>query len=299
MFDDLSLGHREAVKWGELVVGHLSDGPAVRRELERGRVDAVMHFAASAYVADSMRDPRRYYRNNLVGGLTLLDAMVDAGVTKLVFSSSCATFGLQRGGPIGETHVQEPINPYGETKLALERALRWYERPYGLRSVTLRYFNAAGADPDGEIGETHDPEPHLIPNVLRALAGKLPELEICGDDYETEDGTAVRDYVHVTDLASAHVLALEYLFREGSTSSFNLGTGHGYSVREIVQAAQQLAGREIPVRISPRRPGDPPTLVADGERARRELGWAPSHSDLRTILKTAWDWQRRLAEKRQ
>ncbi len=250
-----------------------------------------MHFAASAYVGESVRDPRLYYRNNVAGGLSLLDAMVDAGVDKLIFSSSCATFGVQDGSSIDEEHPQVPVNPYGDTKLALERAVHWYDVAYSRRSVTLRYFNAAGADPDGELGECHEPEPHLIPNVLRAASGRLPHVEIFGDDYPTGDGTAIRDYVHVTDLAAAHVLALEHLARGGETLRLNLGTGRGYSVREVVTAASGIIGRDIPVRISPRRPGDPPVLVANGALAAKQLGWTAPHSGLQTIVRTAWNWQ--------
>jgi len=255
-------------------------------------VDAVMHFAASAYVSASTTDPRGYYANNLVNGIALLDAMLDAGVKALVFSSSCATFGVQRTPLLDEYHPQSPVNPYGETKLALERALHWYDQAYALRAVTLRYFNAAGADPDGETGEVHDPEPHLVPNVLRAAAGEARNLEIFGDDYPTPDGTAVRDYVHVMDLASAHIAALEHLARGGESLGLNLGTGRGASVREVVTAAEAVVGAPIPTRVSPRRPGDPPLLVADGRAAREKLGWTPRLSDLSSILTSAWAWHR-------
>jgi UDP-glucose-4-epimerase GalE len=291
-FDNLSIGHRWAVKWGDLIEGDLSDGALVRRELERQRIDAVMHFAASAYVGVSYADPRSYYANNLVNGLNLFGAMVDAGVKTLVFSSTCATYGLQQTAILDETHPQNPVNPYGDTKLALERALHWYDRAYGLRSVSLRYFNAAGADPDGEIGEAHDFEPHLIPNVLQVAAGRKAEVEIFGDDYPTPDGTAVRDYVHVTDLAAAHLLALEHLARDGKSLQLNLGTGRGHSVREVVSAAEQATGVKIPVRFCPRRPGDPPTLLASGRAAQERLGWTPSFSSMDTILRTAWSWMR-------
>lgn len=291
-FDNLSIGHRWAVKWGHLIEGDLSDGPLVRRELERQRVDAVMHFAASAYVGASYADPRSYYANNLVNGLTLFGAMVDAGVKKIVFSSTCATYGLQQTPTLDETHPQNPVNPYGDTKLALERALLWYERAYSLRSVSLRYFNAAGADPDGEIGESHDFEPHLIPNVLQVAAGRRAEVEIFGSDYPTPDGTAVRDYVHVMDLASAHLLALEHLAGDGASLQLNLGTGRGHSVREVVSAAERVTGSPIPVRLSSRRPGDPPMLLASGRVARERLGWNPALSSMDAILRTAWGWMR-------
>jgi UDP-arabinose 4-epimerase len=291
-FDNLSTGHRWAVRWGELVVGDLGDGAAVRRALGTHQVDAVMHFAASAYVGASVTDPRAYYANNLTNGLGLLNAMVDAGVKVLVFSSTCAIFGVQQTPLLDEQHPFAPVNPYGDTKLALERALGWYAGAYGLRSAALRYFNAAGADPDGEIGERHDPEPHLIPNVLRAASGELPHVEIFGDDYPTPDGTAVRDYVHVMDLASAHILALEHLAGGAESVQLNLGTGQGQSVRDIVNEATTAVGAEIPTRISPRRAGDPPLLVADGRAARRVLGWEPRMSDLRSILSSAWAWHR-------
>jgi UDP-glucose-4-epimerase GalE len=252
-----------------------------------------MHFAASAYVSASTTDPRGYYANNLVNGIALLDAMLDTGVKALVFSSSCATFGVQRTPLLDEYHPQAPVNPYGETKLALERALHWYDQAYALRAVALRYFNAAGADPDGEIGEVHDPEPHLVPNVLRAGAGEVRNLEIFGDDYPTPDGTAVRDYVHVMDLASAHLLALEHLVGGGDSLRLNLGTGRGASVREVVTAAEAVVGAPIPTRVSPRRPGDPPLLVADGRAAREKLGWTPRLSDLSSILTSAWTWHRK------
>jgi UDP-arabinose 4-epimerase len=294
-FDNLSTGHRWAVRWGELVVADLADGAAVRRALTDHGAEAVMHFAASAYVGASVTDPRAYYANNLTNGLGLLDAMLDTGVRLIVFSSSCATFGVQQTPLLDEQHIQAPVNPYGETKLAFERALRWYDGAYGLRSVALRYFNAAGADPDGEIGEHHDPEPHLVPNVLRAAAREIPCVEIFGDDYPTPDGTAVRDYVHVTDLAAAHVLALDHLAGGGASLQLNLGTGTGHSVREVVTAASAVVGSEIPTRLSPRRAGDPPLLVADGRAARRALGWAPRLSDLESILRTAWSWRARAA----
>jgi len=292
-FDNLSVGHRWAVRWGDLIVGDVGDGPLVRRELERQKIDAVMHFAGSAYVGVSYTDPRSYYANNLVNGLTLLGAMLDAGVKALVFSSTCATFGLQKTPSLDEGHPQDPVNPYGDTKLAFERALRWYDPAYGLRSVSLRYFNAAGADPDTEIGEAHDIETHLIPNVLKVAAGGASHVDIFGDDYPTPDGTAVRDYVHVMDLASAHVLALEHLGRGGESLRLNLGTGRGHSVREVVTAAEAITGSRIPVRLSPRRPGDPPILLANGGAARERLGWSPAWSSMDAILRTAWAWHRR------
>jgi UDP-arabinose 4-epimerase len=293
VFDNLSTGHREAVRWGELIVGDLGDATALRRAFASHGFGAVMHFAASAYVGVSVVDPRGYYANNLTNGLALLGAMLDAGVRTLVFSSSCAVFGVQTTPLLDEQHPKAPVNPYGETKLALERALHWFGGAYELRSVSLRYFNAAGADPEGEIGERHDPETHLIPNVLRAASGELPALELYGDDHATPDGTAIRDYVHVMDLAAAHLGALDYLVAGGSSVQLNLGTGRGHSVREVVQAAAAVVGSEIPTVRKPRRPGDPPLLVADGRAARRVLKWDPRLSDIESILRSAWAWHRR------
>ena len=292
-YDNLSTGHRWAVKWGPLVVGELADGAALREALRAHGAEAVMHFAGSAYVGASNVDPRGYYANNVVSGLNLLNAMLDTGVHRLVFSSTCATYGLQQTPLLAEDHSQLPVNPYGETKLAFERALRWYGTAYGLRSVVLRYFNAAGADPDGELGETHDPEPHIIPIVLQAAAGELPYVEIFGDDYPTPDGTAIRDYVHVCDIGDAHVRALGHLERDGASLELNLGSERGFSIREIIAAASRISGREIPVRVTPRRRGDPPRLVADGAMARQLLGWTPASSTLETMLGSAWRWQSR------
>jgi len=289
-FDNLSTGHRWAVRWGPLIVGDLGDGDVVRRTLREQGVQAVMHLAASGYVGVSISEPRAYYANNLANGLALLDAMLDSNIRLLIFSSSCAIFGTQQTALIDETHRQEPVNPYGETKRAFEQALRWYDRGYGLRSIALRYFNAAGADPERETGEEHEPEPHLIPNILSTAAGARPYLSIFGDDYPTPDGTAVRDYVHVSDLASAHVLALEHLAGGGPSLQLNLGTSRGHSVREVVNAAAAVCGAEIPTRISARREGDPPLLVADGRVAQQTLGWTPRHSDLASILRSAWRW---------
>jgi UDP-arabinose 4-epimerase len=293
VFDNLSTGHREAVRWGELIVGDLGDAPALRRVFAAHRFGAVMHFAASAYVGPSVTDPRGYYANNLTNSLGLLGAMLDAGVRLIVFSSSCAVFGVQSTPLLDEQHPKAPVNPYGETKLAFERALHWFDNAYALRSVALRYFNAAGADPEGEIGERHDPETHLVPNVLRAASGLLPALEVFGDDFPTPDGSAIRDYVHVMDLASAHLLALDYLTAGGASTQLNLGTGRGHSVREVVQAASTVVGAAIPTEQRPRRPGDPPALVADGRAARRVLGWDPRLSELDPILRSAWAWHQR------
>ena len=249
-----------------------------------------MHFAAYAYVGESVSDPATYYRNNLGGTLSLLEAMRDAEVDKIVFSSTCATYGTPASVPICETAPQLPVNPYGETKLAIERALHWYGQAYQLRGVSLRYFNAAGADPDGEIGECHEPETHLIPLVLEAALGRRPHIEIYGTDYPTADGTAIRDYIHVEDLAQAHLRALQHLEAGGKSAALNLGTGHGHSVREVVRAAEEISGRPVPCRDTARRPGDPPALVADPGLAAEFLGWRARLSDLGTIVRTALAW---------
>jgi UDP-glucose-4-epimerase GalE len=245
-----------------------------------------------------VQDPALYYRNNVTGTLSLLQAMNEAGVGRIVFSSTCATYGIPQTVPITEDIIQAPINPYGASKLMIERILKDYEAAYGLKSVILRYFNAAGADPDGEIGENHDPEPHLIPRVLMAATGDLDAIDIMGDDYPTPDGTAVRDYIHVCDLADAHVKAVQRLMSAGESLVANLGTGRGASVREVVESAQRVTGRPIPVRIASRRPGDPPVLVASPERAVRELGFAPRYTDLDEIVATAWRWHCQMQDRR-
>jgi UDP-glucose-4-epimerase GalE len=289
VFDNLSRGHREAVRWGPLVEGDLADRGRLTAALVEHRVSAVMHFAAYAYVGESVADPAMYYRNNLGGTLSLLDAMREAGVDKIVFSSTCATYGTPDSVPIRETTPQLPVNPYGETKLAIERALRWYGEAYGLRSVSLRYFNAAGADPDGEIGELHEPETHLVPLVLQTALGQRAQIDIYGTDYPTPDGTAIRDYIHVEDLGVAHLLALDQV-REGEHRIFNLGNGAGFSVREVIDAAREVTGRSIAVRECPRRRGDPPRLVAASDKIRRELGWEARKPELRTMIADAWEW---------
>jgi UDP-arabinose 4-epimerase len=289
VFDNLTRGHRAAVRWGPLVEGDIADRARLGAAIAQYRVSAVMHFAAFAYVGESVADPALYYRNNLIGSLALFDAMRESGLDRIVFSSTCATYGVPEAAPIPESARQVPVNPYGESKLAIERALRWY-RVYGLRSVSLRYFNAAGADRDGEIGETHDPETHLIPLVLEAALGRRPFVEIYGTDYPTPDGTAIRDYIHVEDLAAAHVAALAYLSAGGDTLALNLGTGQGHSVRAVIAAAERVGGRTVPHRAAPRRPGDPPVLVADARLAAHRLGWQARCSDLDTIIRTALAW---------
>jgi UDP-glucose-4-epimerase GalE len=298
VYDNLSRGHREAVRWGPLVEGELADRGRLSAVLAEHQVSAVMHFAAYAYVGESVADPAMYYRNNLAGTLSLLDAMRECEVDKIVFSSTCATYGTPDSVPIRETAPQLPVNPYGETKLAIERALRWYGEAYGLRSVSLRYFNAAGADPDGEIGEFHEPETHLVPLVLQTALGERAQIDIYGTDYPTPDGTAVRDYIHVQDLAEAHLRALEHLAAGRESAALNLGTGCGHSVREVLRIAEAVSGRPIAWRATARRPGDPPALVADPSRAAELLGWRARASDLETILRTALAWHLSLAERR-
>lgn len=293
VLDNLAYGHRWAVRWGPLVQGDLSDAALVERVLVEHRVSAVIHFAAYAYVAESVDNPRKYFRNNVANTLNLLDAMIDRGIKDIVFSSTCATYGEPREVPIAENHPQRPINPYGESKLAVEKILHWYGRAYALRFAALRYFNAAGADPDGEVGEDHDPETHLIPLAIRAALSGEPELSIFGTDYPTPDGTAVRDYVHVADLAEAHLLALQHLARGGDSLLLNLGTGRGHSVRQVISAVETAGGRRVPVREVGRRAGDPPELVADARRAQAVLGWRPAYPGIDTIVRHACAWHER------
>ncbi len=295
VYDNLSRGRRHAVRWGPFVEGDIEDRARLAATLREHRIAAVMHFAAFAYVPESVADPALYYRNNLAGSLALLDTMRREGVDRLVFSSSCVVYGIPDSVPIRETTPALPVNPYGETKLAVERALPCYERAYGLRFVALRYFNAAGADRDGEIGNEHDPETRLIPLVLRAALGLGPPIEIFGNDYPTPDGTAIRDYIHVEDLAAAHVRALQYLAGGGASATLNLGTGRGHSVREVVAAVERISGRPVPRNEAPRRPGDPPALVADAGLARERLDWRPTCSDLDTIVRSALAWETRSA----
>lgn len=291
-FDNLVYGHRWAVNWGPLVEGDLADTELLQRVLWEYEIEAVIHFAAYAYVGESMRDPGKYFHNNVTNTINLLEAMRIAGVKDIVFSSTCATYGLPETLPIDEEHPQRPVNPYGESKFFVERILRWYSFAHGLRPIALRYFNAAGADPEGQLGEDHDPETHLIPLVIQTALGKRPEVEIYGTDYLTSDGTALRDYIHVADLAAAHVQALAYLLAGGESTALNLGTGIGHSVREVIAMVEQVSGQRVPTRAVPRRQGDPPALVADATRAGEILGWRPRYSALRTIVETAWDWHK-------
>ena len=291
VLDNLQRGNREAVRWGPLVLADLSDRRALKSVFELYSITAVIHFAAFAYVGESMRSPDLYFRNNVANALNLLDVMREAAVRKIIFSSTCATYGHPRQIPIGEDHIQQPVNPYGESKLMVERILHWYGTAYGLSWVALRYFNAAGADPDGELGENHDPETHLIPLALAANLGTIPHLEVYGTDYETHDGTAIRDYLHVSDLATAHLAALRYLEKGSANATFNLGTGLGHSVREVIAMVDSVTGRKTPFLETARREGDPACLVADPSKAMKFLQWRPRHSSLEEIIRTAWDWK--------
>jgi UDP-glucose-4-epimerase GalE len=291
VYDNLCTGHRAAVPGERLIIGDLAEEQRLDHVLVAHGIEAVVHFAASALVGESVEHPARYYHNNLVNTLRLLDAMRRHQIARIVFSSTCATYGIPQQVPITEDEPQYPINPYGNTKLAIEHALMDYASAYGWGFAALRYFNAAGAHPDGRIGEDHDPETHLIPLVLLAVLGRRPAVTIFGTDYPTPDGTCIRDYIHVNDLAEAHLLALEAL-APGKQLSFNLGTGRGFSVREVIRAAEDVSGQNVPVREGPRRAGDPPTLVAAAEKVQRELGWRPHYTELRSIVETAWHWHR-------
>jgi UDP-glucose 4-epimerase len=289
VLDNLIKGHRGAIDPRAVFVeGDYADSALVEETFRKHRIDSVMHFAAHSLVGESMEDPGKYFENNVAGSVALVDAMLSTGVKQLVFSSSAATYGLPETIPISEGDPADPINPYGESKLAFERMLQWYDRANGLRFVSLRYFNAAGASE--KYGEVHDPETHLIPLVLQVALGQRPHVQIYGGDYPTEDGTAVRDYIHVIDLARAHLLALDWLQNGGESQVFNLGNGAGFSVKEVVEAARRVTGREIAAQVAPRRPGDPPVLVASSEGIRNKLGWKPQYGELEEIIRTAWDW---------
>jgi UDP-glucose 4-epimerase len=291
VYDNLSVGHRAAVPPDRLIVGDLNEPARIDQALVEKRIEAVVHFAASAAVGESVQNPAKYYHNNLVNTLNLMECVRKSRIYRFVFSSTCATYGEPERMPITEDTPQRPINPYGFTKLAVERALADYARAYNWAYAALRYFNASGARPDGTIGEDHTPETHLIPLVIFAAMGRRPQIEVFGTDYPTPDGTCVRDYIHVDDLAEAHLLALENL-RPGKGLLYNLGTGRGYSVREVIRAVEQVTGRTVPVKEGSRRPGDPPVLVASSDKVRKELGWKPGYTDLTEIVATAWNWHR-------
>lgn len=292
VLDNLSRGHRAAVSGAKFIAADLAAGDFLADLLQAEKIGAVMHFAASSLVGESVENPAAYYRNNVVNGLALLEAVRKAGVPYFVFSSTAAVYGEPRTVPIPENHPALPTSPYGATKLAMEEALAWYSRAYGLKYISLRYFNAAGADPGGELGEDHDPETHLIPLVLKVALGQLPAVRVFGNDYPTPDGTCVRDYIHVTDLARAHALALAALAAGKEPAVYNLGGGNGHSVLEVIETARRVTGRRLPVIFTARRPGDPAVLVASAEKIKRELGWQPQFTDLPTIIETAWRWHR-------
>jgi UDP-glucose 4-epimerase len=287
IYDNLSTGHRELAQGFELVVGDILDSARLADVLRR--VDAVMHFAAHAYVGESVENPRKYFHNNVLGGISLLNAVLESKVRSFIFSSTCAVYGMPSKIPISEDTPRLPVNPYGATKLAFENALEAYDPAYGLRFVSFRYFNAAGADEEGRVGENHAPETHLIPAAFEAIHGERPVLEVYGTDYPTKDGTCIRDYIHVSDLAEAHVLGLEYLMKDGKSVELNLGTGQGNSVKEVLCTIEKVTGREVPKRIAGRRPGDPAELVADPRRAEKLLNWKAKRS-LGDIVSTAWQW---------
>lgn len=289
-YDNLIFGHRAAVKWGPLVEADIADREKLDHALSAYRPLAVMHFAAFAYVGESVENPGKYYRNNVAGSLCLLEALRDHGIGRIIFSSTCATYGVPETVPLKEDHPQRPINPYGYSKTVIEQMLKDFDAAHGMRFICLRYFNAAGADPEGELGEDHDPETHLIPLVLGAAAGKKERLTIFGDDYDTPDGTCIRDYIHVEDLARAHVLGLKALESGAPSSIYNLGNGKGFSVKQVLDAALEITGRKIPVQLGPRRPGDSPCLVGDSQKIIRELGWRPRLNSLDKIIETSWRW---------
>ena len=290
--DNLSTGYRQAVKWGPLVEADIRDRDAVRKAVAEHGIKAAIHFAAFSLVGESVRDPAKYYDNNVGAAVAFADALIGAGVQALVFSSTAATYGVPSASPIPEDHPTVPINPYGASKLAFEGALRWLGEAHPFRWTALRYFNAAGADPDGEIGESHEPETHLIPNLCKAVVGTGPALTVFGQDYPTPDGTPIRDYIHVTDLAEAHVIAIRRLLEGADSGIFNVGTGEGATVMQIIAAAEAALGQKVPYTVGPRRVGDPPSLVADSSKLKTAFGWTPRHSDLETIIATAARWQR-------
>ena len=291
VYDNLVYGHEWAVKWGPFEKGDIADRTRLDEVITKYRPSAVIHFAAYAYVGESVLNPGKYYRNNVAGSLTILEAMQDHKIDKIIFSSTCSTYGIPKTIPISEDHSQNPVNPYGASKLMIERMLKDFDTAHNIRSIALRYFNAAGADPDAEIGEDHDPETHLIPLVLDAAEDKRLKLTVFGDDYDTPDGTCIRDYIHVTDLAEAHLLALGALEQGMPTAAYNLGNGQGFSVKDVIDMASMVTGRKILTITGPRRAGDPASLVGDNRKISKELGWKPQYNDLKTIIETAWNWK--------
>ena len=295
VFDNFSTGNKELLVGGELFEGDLMHKESIKKALGSKNIEAVLHFASLIQVGESYADPRKYYTHNLITSLNLLDVMLEAGVKYFVFSSSAAVYGEPLQNPIPESHPLNPFNPYGQTKFFVEKVIQDYERAYGLKFISLRYFNAAGADPEGHLGELHDPETHLIPNILLFLLGKKKKFEIFGKDFPTKDGTAVRDYIHVTDLAKAHVLSLKKLLKSPQSDFINLGTNKGYSVLEIINKTEEITGEKVLYTESPRREGDVPVLLASREKAEKILGWKLYHSNIETIIETAWDWHRKCA----
>ncbi len=291
--DNLSTGHRDAVLGGEFIEGDIADRELLDELFNQHRFDGVMHFASFIQVGESVREPAMYYRNNVANTITLLDEMVKANIGHFIFSSTAAIFGEPVGIPIDEQHPRQPINPYGRSKWMIEQVLEDFQRAYGLRSVSLRYFNAAGADPEGELGERHEPETHLIPLVLQAASGRRPDITVFGRDYDTPDGTCIRDYIHIVDLCQAHLLALKYLWDGAPSAQFNLGNGEGFSVQQVIDTARKVTGRNITVVDGPRRDGDPARLVADSHQARQVLGWQPEYASLDTIIEHAWQWEQK------
>jgi UDP-glucose 4-epimerase len=292
-FDNLSTGYRDAVLGGEFMLGDLADQTALEPLFNTQRFDGVMHFASFIQVGESVKEPAKYYENNVTNTLNLLNAMVKHNVKRFIFSSTAAVYGEPQYVPIDEAHPKAPITPYGKTKWMVEQILEDYDRAYGLKSIALRYFNAAGADPDGQLGERHEPETHLIPLVLQATSGRRPHISVYGRDYDTPDGTCIRDYIHVTDLCDAHWLALQKLLSGSYSAAYNLGNGQGFSVQQVIDSARHISGREIPVRHAQRREGDPARLIADSSKARMELGWQPRLHNLDTIITHAWTWEQK------
>ncbi len=297
VYDNFSTGREELLVGGELIKGDLMDKDTIQKALKRRNIDAVLHFASLIQVGESYADPQKYYTHNLVSSLNLLDAMLEAKVKAFIFSSSAAVYGIPLQIPIPENHPLNPVNPYGQTKVFVEKILEDYQRAYGLKFISLRYFNAAGADPGGILGEMHNPETHLIPNLLLFLLGKKKGFDLYGTDFPTEDGTAIRDYIHVTDLARAHVLALQKLLESNRSEFINLGTNTGYSVLEIIQKTEAITRKKIQYKERPKRKGDVPVLLASNEKAGKVLGWKLSHSDIETIIQTAWNWHQKTAQK--
>lgn len=294
VFDNLIYGHKEFAKWGEFVLGDLNNPEQLRLTFQKYKIEAVMHFAAFAYVGESVEHPMKYYTNNVAATLNLLNVMIEANVKHFIFSSTCATYGDPQYLPIDEKHPQNPINPYGTSKLMVESILKDYAAAYDFHFVSLRYFNAAGCDMDAEVGELHNPETHLIPLILDAAIGNRENIKVFGTDYETKDGSAVRDYIHVTDLANAHILALEYLFEKKESNIFNLGNGKGFSVKEVIECAKKVTNQNFTVVYTDRRSGDPPSLVGSSEKIISKLNWKPKYPNLEDIIATAWNWHKKI-----